>query len=120
MIQFHNTQLIAEYITATNNFSPAELTFNGQGAKPSAINFEIGQSFILADKPATFGIAYQVSEQALGLDFAKSSLSTAVNIHIMDKTLLSFEVANKNDYSINMGGTGETSKSFTAKLTVEL
>jgi len=119
VLEFHRVKLIAEYISAIDNFASTELAFNGQGAKPSAANIEAGYDFTLSGKPATFAVAFQITEQALGLDIPKSSLSTALTLFIMKKTSLAFEFSNKNDYSTNDGGTDKTSKSLTAKFAIE-
>jgi len=119
VIEIQNIQLIAEYISAIDNFAVSELSFNGYGAKPNSMNIEAGYNFKLLNKLTNIGIAYQTTKQALGLGLEKSSLSTTISFHIMKNTDLMFEFSKKKDYSTNDGGTGNTSKSVAAKLSVE-
>lgn len=116
MLDVNNIHIIAETISATDNFTSSELSYNGQGAKPSAMNFEVGYNFTLFGNEATVDLAYQTTEQALGLGLPKSSVSTAITFLVMNDVTLAFEIAKQKDYSINNGGTGNTADTFTAKL----
>jgi hypothetical protein len=56
MAEMDDFNVIAEYVTAHDDFQVGELAFAGSGAKPRAFNIEAGYSFKLAGKPATVGL----------------------------------------------------------------
>lgn len=114
-----NINVIAEYITANDTFATTELSFNGQGAEPSALNLEFGYGFEMSGMPASLGIAYQQTDEALGLGLAETRLSAALSIELMENTALAFEYAQDDDYSTTDGGTGQSASTITAQLAIE-
>lgn len=111
---------IAEYTTATDDFTSDELAFRGDGAEPSAFNIEAGYNFMLAGRDATVAIAYQETDEAVGLGLPEERVAAAISVEIMDSTTLSFEWANDDDYSTADGGTGEAGgDTVTGQLAVE-
>ncbi|MFN7098061.1 MAG: LbtU family siderophore porin, partial [Gammaproteobacteria bacterium] len=70
--------LIGEYDTTTQSFNPADLSYNGEGASPSAYHVEGVFSFSAFTKPSTFVIGYDRSYQAMGLAVPQSRVSAAL------------------------------------------
>ena len=90
--------LLAEYVTATRAFNVFDLSFNGVGAKPSALNLEGNYSFRFYDKPANFGIAYQITRDALGLLLPRDRYLAVFNISIWRDTIASLEFRHDVNY----------------------
>ena len=55
---------IAEYITALDEFDDQEMLFEGDKAKPSAWNLELGYEFDVLERGATVAVAYQGTDEA--------------------------------------------------------
>ncbi|MCV6637474.1 LbtU family siderophore porin [Candidatus Albibeggiatoa sp. nov. NOAA] len=109
---------IAEYLTALDPIK--EITFNGTGAEPTALNVEAAYTApLLAGKDVTFAVGYQTTEEALGLGLAESRILVGVGVGIFDNTSLKFEWKQDTDYETGDGGTGEDANTFTVQLAVE-
>lgn len=116
---YRDFTFIAEYLSATGRFDPDSLSYKGKGAEPSAWNLEIGYSFPVFGKDTTAALAYQGTDQALGLDLPKQRWLVGWSIGIFDNTALSFEYAYDTDYSVSDGGTGENGSTVVGQLAVE-
>lgn len=90
---------IAEYTTATDDFTSVELPYKSGGAEPSAFNVEAAYSFMIAGKDATLAVAYQETDEAVALELPEERISAAISVGVMDNTTLSLEWAHDNDYS---------------------
>ena len=110
--------LFGEYITALDEFSVEHIDFKGSGAQPTAWNLEVGYTMTLGYK-TIFGFSYQGTEEALGLELAKTRLLGLVSVGLNDNTSLSFEYAVSEDYAENDGGSGEDAQSAILQLAVE-
>ncbi len=95
---------VTEYVQALSNFSRSDLTFDGHGAKVSAVNAEATYSFHMFNRPASFTLNYGQSGQALGLDIPERRFGGAYQIAIARDTLLTFEYLHNINY-----GKGDTS-----------
>lgn len=91
--------LIAEFISATKQFSLNDMSFNGHGAKPSAFDIEGTYSFTFYGKPTTIGIGYQKSNQALALQIPLTRYSLVLNTSWWRNTLQSLEIRHDNQYA---------------------
>lgn len=111
--------IIGEYLSATDSFDPDSLSYKDKGAEPSAWNIELGYSFPVFGKETVAAVAYQGTEEAVGLELPKESWLIGWSIGIFDNTALSFEYRNDSDYSEGAGGTGDSGNSFVAQLAVE-
>lgn len=90
--------LIGEYDTVTQGFSPVDLSFNGEGASPSAYHIEGVYSFNMFTKPSTFSIGYDKSYQAMGLAVPQSRIAAALNTSFWRNTVASLELRHDNAY----------------------
>ena len=91
---------IAEWVGTSTRFNPNDLSYNGRGAKPSAIDLEASYSFnILCDRPSSLGIGYAKSNQALGLGIPLTRTSMVFNTSLWRNTLQSLEFRHDRNYA---------------------
>lgn len=99
--------LIGEWISATTDFNPNDMSYNNHGAKPSAFDFEAAFSFyILNDRPSSIGIGYGKSNQALSLGIPLTRRAVVFNTSIWRNTLQSIEVRRDRNYAASDTGNG--------------
>lgn len=89
----------AEWVGATSGFRPEDLSFNGRGAHPQAGQLEASMTFKAWEKPASVGLGYQWSQQALALNLPKNRISGVFNISLWKDTVESLEYR----YDMNYG-----------------
>ncbi|NKN32123.1 LbtU family siderophore porin [Marichromatium bheemlicum] len=111
--------LIGEYLAATEEFEVGSLSFEGQGAKPTAWNIEAGYTFEVMGKEVVAAAAYQGSTEALALELPEERWLVGVSVGIFDNTALSLEWSYDTDYDRAEGGTGESANTILAQLAVE-
>ncbi len=88
----------AEWVTVTEAFRAQDLSFNGYGAKPQALQTEIGMTFKTFNKPSSIGVGYQWSKDALALNLPHQRLIGVFNISIWKDTVESLEYRHDMDY----------------------
>lgn len=102
-VNFHATAwqygLIIEYIRALRSFAAADLTFNGVGATPQALNVELGYRFKNLDVPLGVAIGYEYTNQALGLNLPRHSILVAATTSWWKNTLQAIEYRHDINYS---------------------
>lgn len=98
--------LVAEYLTATKRFDMADMTFNGRGAKPSALDVEGAFDFRIFDKPNTIAIGYGQSWQSLALTVPKRDFFAEYNVSIFKDTIESLEYRHNVNYGAGDVATG--------------
>lgn len=123
----------AEWVAASEAFSPQDLSFNGHGARPQAGQLEAGVTFMAFNKPASFALGYQWTQQALALNLPQQRLAGVFNISIWKDTVESLEYRHDIDYrrnqfangiappgvvNLNTVGTGQASDSVVAQIGV--
>lgn len=91
----------AEWVTANRAFAADALSFNGLGAKPSAGQVEASVTFKAFSKPASFGLGYQWSREALALNLPIQSYVAAFNISLWKDTVETLEFRHDIDYGVN-------------------
>ena len=110
--------VIGEYVTALEDFSAAELAFNGAAARPSAAGLEAAYGFEVAGTEVTVATAWQSTGEAAGL-LPESRFLVGTSIGIAEGLSLSLEWARERDYDTGDGGSGETTDTATAVLAAE-
>lgn len=104
--------LTAEWLTATAPFRPQDLSFNGQGARPSAGQLEAGVTFKVWDKPASLALGYQWSQQALALNLPAQRVAAVFNISIWRDTVESLEYRHDINYGPTQYANGASAPGF--------
>lgn len=98
-IAYDRFNFAAEWVGAIEAFRDQDLSYNGMGAKPQAIQTEIGMTFKTFNKPASVGVGYQWSKEALALNVPKQRIVGVFNISIWKDTVESLEYRHDFDYS---------------------
>lgn len=99
--------LLTEYVGASKAFNQNDLTFNGSGAKPQALNIEGGYNFRTMQRPSVVFAGYGLTRQALALDLPKHTFFAGYNISIIKDTLASIEYRHNINYNWgDIGGSG--------------
>ncbi len=99
-------QFIGEYITAIRHFSPADMTFNGDGAQPQAMNVELVYNIPYFVNPTSVGVSYQWSQDALAIGLPSQRYSLTINRSFWKNTLQSLEFRRDYDYERGDTSTG--------------
>ncbi len=118
-IGFGPIGLRAAYLTALDDFTAAELAFNGQGAKPGAWHLEGTYTVEFMGKETVFAATVQGTEQALALGLPEYRYGGAVTVGIIDHVAVTGEYLHDEDYDIGNGGTGNDGHTATVKLAVD-
>lgn len=105
---------VTEYVQALSNFAKTDLTFDGHGAKPSALNAEATYSFHMFKRPSSFTLNYGQSRQSLGLNIPETRFGGAYQIAIARDTLLTFEYLHNINYGKKNTATGAVSANRSA------
>ncbi|GAB4392501.1 MAG: LbtU family siderophore porin [Gammaproteobacteria bacterium] len=124
--------LIAEYVAAVRGFDSMDLTFNGNGARPDALNLEAAYETKIWDKPTSFALGYGHSREALGLNLPEHRYIATISTSIWRNTIESIEFvhdvnygasdraagrgANGNLQSIDTSELGRNSDTLTAQI----
>ena len=98
--------VIAEYVGASTRFNPNDMSYNGQGAKPWAIDTEAAYSFFAWERPSTVGVGYAKSAEALSLNIPLDRYSLVLTTSIWRNTLQSLELRRDRQYAASATATG--------------
>lgn len=112
--------LIGEYVGATAEFDPADLTFAGAGARPAAWNLEVDYTFDLLGREASIAVGHQRSDEALGIGLPRARSLATLSIGVLEKAAVSFEYALAEDYATTDGGSSDTAGAFTVQFAAEI
>ncbi len=103
---------IGEYTTSLRSFDPMDLTFNGEGAKPSGFHTEGVYHFAIYERPSSVVVAYDRTSEALPLGVPKERIGLGLSSAIWQNTLLSLQVAHSHHYGSNETATGSAGPIF--------
>lgn len=98
-LSYDRFNFAAEWVTATQAFRSQDLSFNGRGARPQALQTEVGVTFKAFNKPASLGAGYQWTKDALALNLPQKRIIGVFNISIWKDTVESLEYRHDMDYS---------------------
>ncbi len=91
--------LLAEFISATNRFSPTDMTFNNVGAAVKALHTEIDFNTSIHGKPVSFGFVYGQTWQALALNLPKNTYAFVISASIWKNTMMGIEYRHDINYA---------------------
>ncbi len=98
--RYLNYSLVTEYITANEKFNVNDLSWNGNGAKPSTFQSEFSYTLDLKHE-TTISAGYQRSSEALALGLAKTKYLLSVVSLINSNASVAFEQSVDEDYNTN-------------------
>lgn len=123
--------LLGEYLTALQEFTEQDMSFNSHGAKIQALNVEGSYTFFVFKLPSSFTLGYGRSFQALALLYPEQRYDAAFIISPLRDTSLELEYQHNLDYAKTdtangavqdgnaaFNGTGSTDNVITAKFSV--
>ncbi|MCR9192374.1 MAG: LbtU family siderophore porin [Gammaproteobacteria bacterium] len=112
-MSFDRYNITTEWLTSVKPFNTNELSFDGKGAQPQALQLEGGVTFISFTRPSSLALAWQWSSQALALNIPRQRINTTYNISIWKDTVESIEYRHDIDYGPNHYANGATPESGT-------
>lgn len=92
--------VLAEYTTALRKFSPLDLSFNGEGARPSALNAEAAYAFNVFKRPSSIAVGYSRTYQALALNLPKDRYAVTGAMTILDNLIFKLEYSYQTNYPV--------------------
>jgi cell division protein FtsL len=110
--------LTAEWVGATSRFRTQDLSFNGRGAQPQAVQLEAGVTFRAFDKPSSFNIGYQWSKDTLALNLPQQRIAGVFNISIWKDTVESLEYRHDINFSTSQYANGAAPPGLTNANTI--
>lgn len=90
--------LTTEYITALDSFNKYDMTFNGDGAKPRALDIEGVYNFKVLDKPSFVTAGYGQTWESLALNLPRYSYFIAVGTSMFKSTWQCIEFRHDINY----------------------
>lgn len=105
-ISFDRYNITTEWVSSTRRFYASDLSFNGLGAQPQALQVEGGVTFISFNRPSSVAASYQWSKDALALNIPHQRVNAVYNISIWKDTVESLEYRHDIDYGSNQYANG--------------
>lgn len=84
-------RLYLEYVSATKDFAEDNLSFNGEGARPSSASIEGAYLFDIYHRPSSVGVGYARTWEAFALNLPRQRYSAVFNTSIWKDTIISLE-----------------------------
>ncbi len=101
-----NYSLTLEWVSSLGRFDKQDLSFNGRGAQLQGAQAELGNTFMLFDRPSSLGASYQWSKDTLALNMPHERLNFVFNISIWKDTVESIEYRHDIDFGRNQYANG--------------
>ncbi len=109
-----HVDLIAEYVGASTTFNVNDMSYNGRGAKPWALDTQAAYSFyILDNRPSALGIGYAKTGEALAVGLPTTRYSMVFNTSLWRNTLQSLEFRHDVNYASSSTANGPTGAAST-------
>lgn len=117
--RFGGMTVIAEYVTALEDFGADELAHEGDGARPAAWGVEASYGREMYGRDVSAAIAWHRSIEAQALGLPESRFLVGFSIGFADGVGLTLEYRRDNDYGTGAGGTGNAANAATMRLAAE-
>jgi hypothetical protein len=111
-LAYERFNLAVEWAGALQSFRTQDLSFNGKGAKPQALQTEFDMTFRAFHRPSSIGIGYQWTKEALALNLPQQRFIGVFNISIWKDTVESIEYRHDIDYGSNQFANGAAPYGF--------
>jgi hypothetical protein len=98
LVSYKDYTLLAEYVEATKEFDASDLSYNGHGAQPKALDIEAAYSFELW-RPSYVAVDYGQSWQSLSLGVPAKNYGIVYSTAILRNTSLTLELMHNIGYS---------------------
>lgn len=98
LFSYKDYTLSAEYVKATKEFNPEDLSYNGHGAQPRAMDLEAAYSFDFW-RPSYVAATYGQSWESLSLGVPAKNYGVVYSMAIWRNTSLSLELMHNIGYS---------------------
>ena len=115
IVSMGKVKIIAEYVTAIEEFDAADFSFEGEASTPSAYSAEIAYTLSLMGKETTMAASVQGTKEAANAGLAESRIMFGLSSALKDNTSLSLEFMNESDVE---GGEGDGTNIVTAQIAV--
>lgn len=115
-LAINDWSLIAEYVRPTTSFSPLNLTYDGYGARPSALNVELAYNFKILRYPTIIAAGYASTSDALALLLPARRYLAVLNTSLWRDTILGLEFRHDINYNCGDTATGQGFVVFTPGL----
>ncbi len=96
-----------EFVQTTSPFAIENLSFNDEGAQPSAWNAEGSINFLIFDKKSSITVIYGQSEQSLALNLPQSTIGVSFNIRPQKYVSLTLGYQYDKAYPVGDTATGQ-------------
>ena len=103
--------VIGEAVAANDEFM-----LGGAMIEPSAYNVEFGYEFETAGMPSAVAIAFQGTDEAVGLELPETAILVSYGFEPYENVGVTFEYQNQEDYEVGDGGTGNDADIFTIQV----
>ena len=90
---------LAEGVSATRTYDPADMSFDAKGAEPKAAHLETGLDFNLLGKKSIFSVAYDQTWQALAMGLPRNSYTATFNTSVWKNTVETLEFRHDVNYA---------------------
>ena len=97
-VSFDRYNITTEWVTSLGRFRESDLSFNGQGAQPQAMQLEGGVTFVSFTRPSSVAASFQWTKDALALNIPRQRINAVYNISIWKDTVESLEYRHDIDY----------------------
>ena len=105
-LKYTNYSLVAEYIDSIRVFDTADMTYDGRGARPQALDLEFNYDFKVMEKPMSVACGYGRTWQALALNLPKHSAFAKVGAAWWKSTIEAIEYRHDWNYGRSDTATG--------------
>jgi hypothetical protein len=114
--------LAAEYVSALDDYNPAQLVFGADGARPHAWQTELAYTMEIMERETVFALGYQGTGKAVALGLPETRLLAAVSVEVLPHVIAALEYCHNEDYGVGDGdeGSDEGADVVTVKLAFEL
>lgn len=103
---------LGEYVGGLKSFDPQDLSYNGGGANPKALDVEGIYTYYLHGHPGTIGVGYDWTAEALGLLLPKQRYLAEVSYSPWQDTLAEIEFRHDQSYAPSDRASGAGSAVF--------